>query len=74
MNVREFKEKLRLPESAFTDSEIQILIDNGSHTVDFYLPTLKDCVILYEASRLIGDTDNIKYYKNKLLGKLGLVY
>ncbi len=74
MNVREFREKLQLPESAFSDSKIQELIDKGSQTVDFYLPRLKDYVIFYEASRLIGDTKNTEYYKNKLLGKLGLVY
>ena len=75
MYIQEFKEKLQIPsQDFFSVSDIQDIIDNGSQTVTEYLPTIKECVILYEASRLMGDKVNTEYYKNLLLGKLGMVY
>ena len=75
MNVREFREKLQIPQDSVLFSEIDIMnmIGKGSQTVDFYLETIKDCVILYEANRKIGDIETMNYYKNKMLGKLGMV-
>lgn len=75
MNVRELKERLQIEShSFFTDTKLQEIINKGSYDVDFHFTTLKDCAILYEASRLMGDKVNTEYYKNLLLGKLGMVY
>ena len=75
MDTREFREKLQIPlYEVFTDVDIKDMIDAGRQTVEGYLPTIKECVILYEASRRMGDKINTEYYKNKLLGKLGMVY
>jgi hypothetical protein len=75
MNVRELKERLQIEShSFFSDSKLQEIIDKESSNVDYHYTTFKDCVILYEVSRLMGDKTNTEYYKNILLGKLGMVY
>jgi len=73
MNIKEFREKMQIGTGVFDDTQIQTIIDKGNSTTDYYLTTIKDCVILYEANRKIGDIENMNYYKKKLLGKLGLV-
>ena len=73
MNIREFKEKLQIGNDVYDDSDIQSMIDKGEYTVSYYLETIKDCVILYEANLKIGDIETMNYYKNKMLGKLGMV-
>lgn len=66
---------MRLPDSSFLDErELQDIINKASHSVDYHKGEIKDHVIMYEVSRILGDKLNIDYHRNMILGKLGLVY
>lgn len=76
MDTREFREKLQISyqSTRFDDIKVEKIIEQGNSIVEKYIDDIKEYVILYEASVIMGDTKNTQYYKNKLLGKLGMVY
>lgn len=73
MTIDKFREEIGIPDNIIKDSYIQNMICDVDYMVDQHVEAIKDYVILYEACRKIGDLNTMKYYKNKLLGKLGMV-
>jgi hypothetical protein len=73
MKLKELREECAIPSSAISDTNLHEIQLCAYETVDTNLDLIKFNLACFEIARRIGDDKSMQFYKNKILGKLGVI-
>ena len=74
MDRQQFRDMMQISDNGlFSDMLVDSIIQTSEHKVESNLKDIIECVILYNANRVIRDKQEMEYYKAKILAKLEII-